>query len=141
MYSFVNAGAAQMSSSIGPSPGAIRHPGHQISIGKDAGHWIASLNGGPIADSHETLTVDETRFGRTIYFPPQDVMSERLKKSDSSTVCPFKGGASYFSAAIDGEIRDVAWYYPAVYEEVAELAGYVAFYTDHVDVTRIHDNG
>ena len=34
--------------------------------------------------------------------------------------------------AVDGE--DVAWYYPAVYDEVAPIAGYVAFYPRRTEI-------
>lgn len=124
-----------MSSSLGSSPGAIRYPGHRIEISKNPGRWIASINGTVFADSNETLMLDETRHGRAVYFPRQDVDTARLSESDSRTTCPFKGAARYYAAKIDGGETDIAWFYPAAYEEVVEIAGYVAFYPEWVDVT------
>ena len=125
-----------MGKTLGPSPGPIRHLEHTLSIKKERGHWTASLNGSVVADSHDTLLLDETRFGRTVYFPPNDVAVRNLRKSDSRTTCPFKGEANYFAAEIDGKIRDVAWFYPAVYDEMADIEGYIAFYADRVDVVQ-----
>ena len=34
----------------------------------------------------------------------------------------------------DGEQKDIAWFYPAVYDEVEAIAGYIAFYADRVEI-------
>jgi uncharacterized protein (DUF427 family) len=49
--------------------------------------------------------------------------------SDTHTVCPWKGTASYFSVQVDGEVnRDAAWYYPEPRDAAAQIAGRVAFW-------------
>ena len=123
-----------MGKSLGPSPGVVRYSEHQLNISGNPGRWSARVNGVVVADSHKTLVLDETNYGRVVYFPPQDVMTGQLTASDSSTTCPFKGEAKYFAAEIDGKTRDVAWHYPAVYDEVSEIEGHIAFYADRVDV-------
>lgn len=130
-----------MQASLGPSPGASRYPEHQIRISANPGQWTASIRGRRIAASDRTLVVDESRFERTVYFPAADVCTDALLPSDSRTTCPFKGEAQYFAADIDGKMQDVAWFYPAVYDEVSEIAGHVAFYTPLVDVREVatHD--
>jgi len=79
------------------------------------------------------LALDETGYDRALYFPPEDVDTHKLAASDTRTTCPFKGEARYY--AVDGE--DVAWTYRAVYDEVAPIAGYVAFYPGRADIEKM----
>ena len=52
-----------------------------------------------------------------------------LVPSDHTSVCPWKGTASYYSLEVDGERNpDAAWYYPAPKEAAAEITGRVAFW-------------
>ena len=64
-----------------------------------------------------------------VYFPPDAVKREFLEPSDTHTVCGWKGTASYYHVAVDGEInRDAAWYYPDPSDAARNIAGYVAFW-------------
>lgn len=115
---------------LGPSPGARKDPGHAIRIRPAGRTWTASAEGRPLARSDDALVLDEAGYEPVLYFPPADVSREHLAGSSTRTRCPFKGEAHYY--ALGG--RDVAWTYPLVYDEVAEIAGYVAFYADRIDV-------
>jgi len=117
-------------STLGPSPGAERAPDHRIEITDAPGRWKVAVDGMRVADSTGVLALDETGYDRALYFPPEDVATEKLAASDTRTTCPFKGEARYY--ARDGE--DVAWTYPAVYDEVAPIAGYIAFYPRHAEI-------
>ena len=129
----------QVKKTLGASPGALRHPQHQVRIGSSDECWRASLDGVLLAESEQVLTVDETGYAQVIYFPPEDVALNDLGSSDSVTTCPFKGEAHYFSAKVAGKVQDVAWYYPLVYDEVMPIQGYVAFYADRVSLTSESD--
>lgn len=76
----------------------------------------------------------ESGYSPVVYFPPEDVRTEALIESNTSTHCPFKGDASYWAAEIDGEKRDIAWFYPRTFDEVSPIAGFIAFYVDRVTV-------
>ncbi|MFQ5981958.1 MAG: DUF427 domain-containing protein [Woeseiaceae bacterium] len=128
-----------MSKTLGPSPGALRHPNHSVRVSNNDGRCTVTINGKRVADSRETLVVDETGYDRVIYFPRRDVRTNLLSESHTRTTCPFKGEARYFAANVEGETRDVAWTYPVVYDEVAPIAGHVAFYADRV-VLDVHDD-
>ena len=125
-----------MSNTLGPSPGTLKYPDHTVGISTDDGRWAATINDRRVADSRDALVVDETGYEQVIYFPRQDDRTELFDESDSRTTCPFKGEAHYFAADVDGKTQDIAWFYPSVYNEVAAIAGYVAFYTDRVSVAR-----
>jgi uncharacterized protein (DUF427 family) len=124
---------------LGSSPGAVRHPQHRIRISVKPGHWTVTLNGELLADSGAALAVDEAGYPQRTYFPRQDVRTKLLAESESLTTCPFKGEARYYAAEVDGETRDIAWFYPAAYDEVAEIVGYIAFYDDLVTLRQ--ENG
>jgi uncharacterized protein (DUF427 family) len=63
------------------------------------------------------------------YFPPQSVKRDLLRPSETHTVCPWKGVASYYDICANGEInRDAAWFYPEPKPAAAQIKDYVAFW-------------
>jgi len=84
----------------------------------------ATWNGTLLAESDATVVVEGNH-----YFPPADVRGEFFEPSDTTTVCPWKGTASYRSVVVDGQRNDdAAWYYPAPKEAAAEIQDRVAFW-------------
>jgi uncharacterized protein (DUF427 family) len=64
-----------------------------------------------------------------VYFPPDALEQAYLRPSDTRTVCPWKGTASYYHVVVDGEEnRDAAWYYPEPMDAARQIAGHVAFW-------------
>jgi uncharacterized protein (DUF427 family) len=77
-----------------------------------------------IADSDDTVIVEGNH-----YFPQDSVAAGVLVGSDTHSVCPWKGTASYFSVVVDGETNtDAAWYYPAPKDAAKEITDRVAFW-------------
>ncbi len=122
----------------GPAPGFYRHPDHHIRIRRAFGQWRALLDGKLLAESDNARRLDESGYGAVIYFPPDDVVREALARSDSDTACPFKGRARYFRSARDPGGPDIAWTYPATYNEVADVEGFIAFYEERVSLQNLH---
>ena len=84
----------------------------------------AVWNGEVIADSDDTVIVEGNH-----YFPRESVRAEFLRDSDTHTICPWKGTASYYTVVVDGqENPDAAWYYPDASEKARPIEGYVAFW-------------
>jgi uncharacterized protein (DUF427 family) len=84
----------------------------------------AIWNGTVIADSDETVVVEGNH-----YFPLTSVREELLRPSDTHSVCPWKGTASYYSLEVDGQVNpDAAWYYPAPKDAAKEITDRVAFW-------------
>lgn len=84
----------------------------------------AIWNGHVIAESDDTVVVEGNH-----YFPLESVDSAVLRPSDTHTVCPWKGTASYYSLEVDGKTNaDAAWYYPTPKDAAAEITGRVAFW-------------
>jgi uncharacterized protein (DUF427 family) len=84
----------------------------------------ATWNGTVIAQSDTTEMVEGNH-----YFPLDSVKSEYLQPSDTHTVCPWKGTASYYSIEIDGQQnRDAAWFYPQPKDAAAQIKDHLAFW-------------
>ncbi|MDH6114932.1 uncharacterized protein (DUF427 family) [Kitasatospora sp. MAP12-15] len=84
----------------------------------------ASWNGRTIAESDRTTIVEGNH-----YFPLATVRAEYLETSDTGTVCPWKGTASYYTVVVDGQRNtDAAWYYADPKPEAEQIRGHVAFW-------------
>lgn len=84
----------------------------------------AVWNGVVVAESSATRLVEGNH-----YFPRDSIAPEFFKPSDTTTLCPWKGTAQYYSLEVNGEKNeDAAWYYPQPKEAANEIADYVAFW-------------
>ena len=64
-----------------------------------------------------------------VYFPPDAVRADYLKPSDHTSVCPWKGTASYFNLEVAGSVnRDAAWTYRNPSAAAGQIANRIAFW-------------
>jgi uncharacterized protein (DUF427 family) len=79
-----------------------------------------------------TLIAESDRFEiveGNVYFPPDRVKADRLRPSETHTVCSWKGTASYYDVVVGDKVnRDAAWYYPETKDAAKNVEGYVAFW-------------
>lgn len=84
----------------------------------------AIWNGTVIAESDATEVVDGNH-----YFPADSIKSEFFEKTDHTSVCGWKGEASYYTITVDGQNNEnAAWFYPSTKEAAKNIEGYVAFW-------------
>ena len=84
----------------------------------------AIWNGAVLAESNKFETVEGN-----VYFPPEALRREYFRASDTHTVCPWKGTASYYDVVVAGQVnKDAAWYYPETKAAARNIQGYVAFW-------------
>jgi uncharacterized protein (DUF427 family) len=84
----------------------------------------AIWNGATLAESETTVVVEGNH-----YFPPESVNAEFFRESDTHTICPWKGEASYRTIEVDGQSNpDAAWYYPEPKDAAAEIKDHFAFW-------------
>ncbi len=77
----------------------------------------------------EAASSDTELVEGNIYFPPESVNKQYFRPSDTHTVCPWKGTASYYDVVIDGKVnKDAAWYYPEPKDAAANIKDHVAFW-------------
>lgn len=84
----------------------------------------AIWNNQVIAESDDTIVIEGNH-----YFPHDSINKSYFKESDTHSVCPWKGTASYYSIEVEGnENKDAAWYYPEVSELAKGIKNHVAFW-------------
>lgn len=84
----------------------------------------AIWNGVVLAQSDQTVVVEGNH-----YFPLSSVSQEFMMPSETHTLCPWKGTASYYSVQAGGKTNpDAAWYYPEPKTGAEQVAGRVAFW-------------
>jgi uncharacterized protein (DUF427 family) len=84
----------------------------------------AVYNGVVIAESDDTVVVENNH-----YFPPEALKKEHFQPSGHTTVCGWKGTASYYHVVVDGQTNEnAAWYYPTPKDAAKNITGRVAFW-------------
>jgi len=84
----------------------------------------ATWNGAVVAESGDTVVVEGNH-----YFPSTALNEEYLVPSDRTSVCGWKGTASYYDVVVGGEtLPAAAWYYPDPLAAAAQITGRVAFW-------------
>jgi uncharacterized protein (DUF427 family) len=84
----------------------------------------ATWNGAVLAKSDRCEVVENN-----YYFPPDAINQQYFKPSSTHSTCPWKGVASYYTVAVEGqENKDAAWYYPEPKDAAKNIRGYVAFW-------------
>jgi uncharacterized protein (DUF427 family) len=84
----------------------------------------AVWNGQVLAESDDTVVVEGNH-----YFPAESLRREFFASSDTHTVCPWKGLASYYTVTVDGKANpDAAWFYPQPKTEAEHVRERVAFW-------------
>jgi len=84
----------------------------------------ASWNGTTIAESDDVVEVEGN-----LYFPLSSVVDGALEPTPTTSVCHWKGTASYFTVVAAGQRNpDAAWTYEAPKQAASHVAGRVAFW-------------
>ena len=92
------------------------------------------LNGVTVAETSEAHVLREGPIPPVYYVPLADIKSEYLERTDHSTMCPFKGDASYWTIVVgDRREENALWAYEDPIEDASYLKGYGAFYVDRMD--------
>ncbi|MBU6436060.1 MAG: DUF427 domain-containing protein [Betaproteobacteria bacterium] len=84
----------------------------------------ATWNGVVIAQSDDTVVVEGNH-----YFPESSLNRDYITFSNTHTMCPWKGEASYYSLMVNGDMNpDAVWYYPHPKPDAVHIQGRVAFW-------------
>lgn len=98
-------------------------------------HVVVEVDGEIVADSRRPLALFETSLPTRWYLPLEDVREEFLVTSDTTSICPYKGTASYWSVRVGDNVHpDIAWFYPDPIPENPRIAGLVAFFNERVNL-------
>jgi uncharacterized protein (DUF427 family) len=105
---------------------------HRITARPCAGRVRVELGGRVLAVSDRAVELHETWAPTRYYLPRDDVRMDLLTPSETTSHCPFKGDAAYFSVA---GATDAFWVYEAPSEPDAQpIAGMLAPWPGRVEV-------
>jgi uncharacterized protein (DUF427 family) len=107
-----------------------RDPYHRIDILRSDRQVQVSLEGQLLAESRRAVALFESSLPTRWYIPREDVLAE-LEPTDTVTRCPYKGTASYYSAA---GIKDLIWYYEEPLPEAGRIKDLLCFFNERVDL-------
>ena len=112
-----------------------RDPHARVDVLASSRHVRVELDGVTVADSRSPRILFETGLPPRYYLPLSDIRTDLLRPSGTSTHCPYKGTAGYWSVDTGQALHeDVVWIYRAPLPESQKIAGLAAFYDEKVDV-------
>jgi len=112
-----------------------RDPYTRVDILQSSRHVEVFVGGVKVADSTKPRLLFETGLPVRFYLPKTDVNMELLTPTETLTGCPYKGTASYWAVTVgDERFDDIVWGYTTPLKESAEVAGFVSFYNEKVDI-------
>lgn len=114
--------------------GHPRDPFHRVDVRRTSRRIQVLMGDQVLADTRQGKLVFETMLPTRYYLPPQDMLVA-LAPTPTSTICPYKGEASYWSFEAAGEVvQDLIWSYEDPLDGAAALKGYLGFYDEKVDL-------
>jgi uncharacterized protein (DUF427 family) len=121
-------------------PELVPGPDHPITITPSKAHIVVKAGGKVVADTRNALSLQESNYPAVPYIPLSDVDRSLLERTETTTYCPYKGDASYYSITSGGDKSvDAIWVYEDPREAVADIKDHVAFYPDRVDSIEVTD--
>ncbi|KAI0319212.1 DUF427-domain-containing protein [Amylostereum chailletii] len=112
-----------------------KDPYKRIDILQSSKHVRVEIDGVEVANTTKPRLVFETGLPTRTYIPMTDIRLDLLSSSEHTTSCPYKGTANYFDVNLPTGKKDgLAWWHKMPTAESTDIAGFVAFYDEHVDV-------
>ncbi len=111
-----------------------RDPYSRVDVLRSSRHVQVVMAGEAVADSHRPSLLFETGLPTRYYLPRSDVRMDLLTPSPTTSRCPYKGVARYWSVMVDGRPVDIAWSYPAPIPECSKIEALVCFFDERVDM-------
>jgi uncharacterized protein (DUF427 family) len=117
-----------------------RDPYKRVDVLPSSRHvWIV-LGGVTIADTQRPQLLLETGLPMRYYISTQDVRMELLEPTETTTRCPYKGKATYWSARIGERVfKDIVWSYQEPLPACSPIARFLCFFNERVDAIYVDD--
>ena len=97
-------------------------------------HVRIELDGQVLAESTRPRLLFESGLPTRYYLPKQDVRMDPLQPSVTTTRCPYKGVAVYWSLRLgDTLLDDIVWSYPLPIPECPKIENLLSFHNETVD--------
>lgn len=117
----------------------VRDPYWRVDPIRSTREVRVEIDGHEVGRTSSPLLVFESHLPVRYYLPMSDVRMEWLRPTETTTGCPYKGRASYWSfVGPDGDSAappDLAWAYQRPSRSVAELRDHISFWGSAVTLT------
>jgi uncharacterized protein (DUF427 family) len=115
-----------------------RDPYHRVDVLNSSRHVKIIVGGEVVAETTRPRLLFETGLPTRYYIPKLDVRLDLLTPTSTSTRCPYKGKASYWTVNVGGkELSDIVWSYPAPIPECPKIENLLCFYDEKVDAVYV----
>lgn len=134
----------QGSGPLGGSPPSsnytIQSPPHRLLFEPDARRLRAFVGDTLVLDTRRAHLLHETGIRPVAYAPLEDFDPTLLERTGSTSHCPFKGDASYWSLRVGEELReDAVWGYEEPLDQAPWLRGFAALQPGRADRWLVED--
>jgi uncharacterized protein (DUF427 family) len=111
-----------------------RNPYTRVDILPSSRQVRVDVDGVTVAESTSTRLLFETGLPARYYLPKTHVRMNLLEPTESTSHCPHKGTAEWWSVRIGDQLhQDLAWSYRTPLPESQKIAGLIAFYNEKLD--------
>jgi uncharacterized protein (DUF427 family) len=112
-----------------------RDPSTRIDVLRTSRQVRVHLGGTLLADSRRARMLIESGLPVRWYLPRDDVRTDLLEPSYTTTRCPYKGIAHYWSVHVGGRReKDLVWTYPEPFHDAEAVRGLLCFVDDRVEL-------
>ncbi len=113
--------------------GHLRDPYHRVDVRASSRHVRVLAGEELIADTNHPMVLSETGLPNRFYIPRDEVRADLLEPSDSTSVCPYKGSAGFWSVKARGRlIEDAGWSYADPLDSAAKVQSHICFLHDEL---------
>ncbi len=111
-----------------------RDPYHRVDVLRSSRHVDVIVDDTVVAETNRPTLLFETGLPPRYYLPKQDARLDLLHRSTTTSRCPYKGEATYYSVATSARIvADVAWCSEHPMPESLKVEGLLCFFDERVD--------
>lgn len=109
--------------------------GHTVTTSVGDAHVEVVVDGEVVAATDRPVLLEETGIPTRYYIPRDDVRMDRFRPIALTTVCPFKGTASYWTLEVGGTTHDgIAWSYDQPIDAAVGITEMLSFFDDRAEV-------
>ena len=115
-----------------------RDPYHRVDVLNSSRRVKIVVGGEVVAETTRPRLLFETGLPTRYYIPKVDARLDLLTPTNTTTRCPYKGKASYWTVKVNGkEFIDIVWGYPAPIPECPKIENLLCFYDEKVDAVYV----
>lgn len=115
-----------------------KDPYHRVDVLTSSRHVQIVVMGELVAETRRPRLLVETNLPPRWYIPKQDVRLDLLRPSTTTSTCPYKGRAAYWSIQVgDRLMHDVTWAYPFPSVDCTKIENLLCFFDELADSVHV----